>query len=79
VDYEKYSTKSKFNITFGKKLAIALFLNSAVITYVVEILGFKNYYGPGGFIYTESQVFITNAIVPPLVWLTDPWTIIKDY
>jgi len=74
-DLEKISTKSLFNISFGKKLSVALFVNSALITYFVEILGDKNYYGPGGFIYTESWVFIFNAFIPPLVWLIDPWSI----
>lgn len=57
---------------------MALFVNSALITYFVEILGDKNYYGPGGFIYTESWVFIFNAFIPPLVWLIDPWSIQKN-
>ena len=46
-----------------------------MITYIVEIIGFKNYYGPGGFIYTETWIFIINALLPPLVWTIDPWTI----
>lgn len=79
VDKELWSTKTKFNISFANKLSLALFLNSAMITYFVEILGEKNYYGPGGFIYTETFVFIWNAIIPPMVWLIDPWTLIKDY
>lgn len=28
-------------------------------------------------IYAEHWVFIMNAIVPPFVWLVDPWTIKK--
>ena len=57
---------------------MALFLNSAMLTYFVEILGEKNYYGPGGFIFTESMVFFWNAIIPPFVWFIDPWTMMKD-
>jgi hypothetical protein len=38
-DLEKNDTKSKFQISFAYKLAIALFLNSAIITYIVEIIG----------------------------------------
>lgn len=53
VDTEYYSTKTKFNIAFATKLTLALFCNSALITYFVEILSSDNYYGPGGFIYTE--------------------------
>ena len=78
VDAEYYSTKTKFNIAFAMKLTIGLFVNSALLAYFVEILGEKNFYGPGGFIYTETWVFIWNCLVPPTVWLIDPWTIIKD-
>lgn len=78
-DGEFYSTKSKLNIAFALKLAIGLFVNSALLAYFVEILGEKNFYGPGGFIKTETWVFIWNALVPPTVWLIDPWTIWKDF
>ena len=46
--------------------------------YFVEIMKNKNYYGPGGFIITETYVFIWNTIVPIFVWALDPWTIEKD-
>lgn len=75
VDSEYYSTKTKFNIAFAFKLTLALFCNTALLTYFVEILGARNFYGPGGFIYTETWVFIWNTLVPPTVWLIDPWTI----
>ncbi|KRX04111.1 hypothetical protein PPERSA_08326 [Pseudocohnilembus persalinus] len=78
VDGEYYSTKTKFNIAFAFKLTIALFCNTALLTYFVEILGERNFYGPGGFIYTETWVFIWNTLVPPTVWLIDPWTHQKD-
>ena len=47
--------------------------------YFVEIMKNKNYYGPGGFIITETYVFIWNTIVPIFVWALDPWTIEKDH
>lgn len=47
--------------------------------YVVEILGEKNYFGPGGFLFTESFVFLWNAVIPPMVWLWDPWSMIKNH
>ena len=77
-DTELRSTKSKFNISFAMKLSIALFANSAMITYFIEILGESNYFGPGGFIFTESFVFLWNALIPPLVWLIDPWEKMKN-
>jgi len=60
-------------------LAIILFSNTALITFLVEIITFKNYYGAGGMIYTEYIVFIFNAFIPPLAWFVDPWSIIKRY
>lgn len=68
VDEELYSTKTKFNIAFAHKLSIALFINSALVTYVVEILLDDNYFGPGGFIYTETWIFFWNFLLPPLTW-----------
>lgn len=65
-------------MAFASKLTFGLFLNTALIAYFVEILGEDNYYGPGGFIYTESFVFIWNMSVPPIVWALDPWTMQKD-
>ena len=50
VDLEKIPNKTEFNVSFAEKLSVALFINTAVITYVVEIIHFDNYYGPGGFV-----------------------------
>lgn len=75
VDKEKWSTKTKMNISFAIKLTLVLFCNTALITLAVEILTFENYYGTGGMIGTESMVFILNAVVPPLAWLINPWYI----
>lgn len=77
VDHEKWSTKTKLNISFGTKLTLALFCNTALITLAVEIITFGNYYGVGGMITTESMVFVFNALVPPLAWLVDPWHLSK--
>ena len=50
VDREKWSTKTKLNISFATKLTLTLFFNTAMITLAVEVLTFKNYYGTGGII-----------------------------
>ncbi len=50
-----------------------------MITYANDILLDENYYGLGGFIYTESLVFILNALFPPFIWLVDPWSIKQDF
>ena len=67
------------NISYATKLTISLFANTALITFLVEIIIFGNYYGiGGGMIYSEFLVFILNAFVPPLAWFVDPWSIIKN-
>ncbi len=79
VDKEKWPTKTQLNISYATKLTLALFTNTALITFCVEIMLFHNFYGiGGGMIYSEFVVFILNAFVPPLVWLIDPWSLIKN-
>ena len=78
-DKEKWPTKTQMNISYATKLTISLFANTALITFLVEIIIFGNYYGiGGGMIYSEFLVFILNAFVPPLAWFVDPWSIIKN-
>lgn len=79
VDLELISNKTKFNISYAKKLSIALFVNTACLSYLIDILILQNIIGEGGFIQNESQVFILNALFPPFVWLVDPWSIHKDF
>ena len=33
----------------------------------------------GGMIATEHTIFILNALLPPFVWLLDPWSIKKYF
>lgn len=40
---EHLSTKTKFNINYSFKLSIALFINTAIISFIVDILMFDNY------------------------------------
>ena len=46
-----------------------------MITFLIDILFFKNLYGEGGLIYTQFFVFVTNGLISPLLWLADPWAI----
>ncbi|EGR31304.1 hypothetical protein IMG5_113410 [Ichthyophthirius multifiliis] len=80
IEYEKWSNKTKQNASFATKLTLVLFTNTALITFSVEIILFHNYYGiGGGMIYSEFWVFVLNAFVPPLAWIIDPWSIIKNF
>jgi hypothetical protein len=80
VEGEKWSNKTKLNTSFATKLTLILFANTALITFFVEIIFNKNYYGiGGGMIYSEYFMFVLNAFIPPLAWIVDPWSIIKNY
>lgn len=52
-------------------------MNAALISYIIDIIILHNIIGYGGFIYNESNIFIQNALLPPLIWLIDPWMILK--
>lgn len=54
---------------------MALFINTALISLVIDFFLTGNVIGSGGFIYNESNVFLLNAFVPPIVWFVDPWSI----
>ncbi|CAD8205212.1 unnamed protein product [Paramecium pentaurelia] len=74
---ERISTNTKFQISYANKLTISLFVNAAIVSYVIDILIFSNIYGFGGFMYNETLIFILNAAIAPLIWLIDPWTLIR--
>ena len=54
-------------------------MNAALISFILDVMIFKNVFGYAGFIYNESLIFILNAFLSPLIWLLDPWTLIKNY
>jgi hypothetical protein len=75
VDEEKRTNKTEFQISFAKKFSFCLFMNAAAISYIIDIVMQGNIIGNGGFIYNESLVFILNAVLPPIIWALDPWSI----
>lgn len=79
VDSERISSKTKFNIQFAFKLSIALFINTAIMSYIADIVILGNLVTKGGFIQNETQVFILNALFPPFVWFIDPYNLLKKY
>ena len=60
VDKEKWSTKTKMNISFAIKLTLVLFCNTALITLAVEILTFEKYFGNGKVFWNDGKIM--NAI-----------------
>lgn len=47
---EKIDTKTGFNISMAKKVTVALFINTALLVYFIEIILNANIIGEGGFI-----------------------------
>ncbi|EAS04279.2 kinase domain protein (macronuclear) [Tetrahymena thermophila SB210] len=79
VKMEKQSTKTKMNTSFAFKLAIPLFLNTALSSFFTDIFFFQNYYGYGGnMVYSVTLNLILNATLPNILWVIDPWSIIKN-
>ena len=79
VDTERISSKTRFNIQFAYKLTVAMFINTAVLSYVIDIWIVRNVIGEGGFIQNETNVFILNALFPPMVWFVDPYNLLKVF
>jgi hypothetical protein len=79
VHTEKWPNLTALNVSYSTKLTLLLFTNSALITFFVEIIIFHNFYEiGGGVIYSEYLVFILNAFISPIVWLIDPWYLLKN-
>lgn len=61
-----------------------MFINTALISLVIEFFITGNIVGKGGidiilytlgFIFNETNVFLLNAFIPPIVWFVDPWSL----
>lgn len=47
---EKIDNKTSFHISMAKKVTIAVFINTCIIVYIIEIVINDNIIGNGGFI-----------------------------
>ena len=79
VDSERISSKTKFNSQFATKLTIALFINTACLSYIIDIVIMGKVIPKGGFIQNETNVFLLNALFPPFVWLVDPYGMLQSF
>lgn len=75
-EYEKFSTRTGYNISLAKKLSIAQFANTTIVTFLVCVFLTKNFYYNGGLIFTQFMVFISNAIIAPSINISFPAYII---
>ena len=72
VGLERIYSKTNFINRFAARLTVALFTNTALITYILDVLVMGNVITKGGFIQNETSVFLTNALFPPFLWIIDP-------
>ncbi|CAK58012.1 unnamed protein product (macronuclear) [Paramecium tetraurelia] len=77
--WRKYQIRLNSISVLLENSPVALFINTALISLVIDFYLTGNVIGKGGFIYNESNVFLLNAFIPPIVWFVDPWSIQKDY
>lgn len=68
---EKHSTKTNYDISVAKKLGIAQFLNTAILSLLVNFLIKEpgetlvtTMWKPGGLNADVMLIFITNSIIP---------------
>jgi hypothetical protein len=68
---------SKYNSVLAWKLSATLFFNSALITFTIQVIRLRNFYGIGGIITAQSNFFLTNLILSPILDFFDVGFIIK--
>jgi hypothetical protein len=74
---EKPRTRTEFETDVAVLLSFASFLTSSLITFVMTVTYFDNYYGNGGLINNQTIIFLSNIIVPPLMQLINIPHLIK--
>lgn len=83
---ERHSTRTSYDVSVAKKLGIAQFLNTAILTLIVnfvikdpneEII--VSIWKIGGLNADLTLIFIINSIVPWLTQLVDPSYFYKLY
>jgi len=79
VEYEKISTKTRLHLSFATKLSICLFFNTALISLIIDILIFQNYYHYGGLIFVEQCVVMIDIGFDLVIWIFDPFTAIRNW
>ena len=71
VNFQAFPTYTLHNIKIAQQLALLMFLNSTLTSYLVITFYTKNIYSPGGLVYQLSYFQISNCILPPLLRYID--------
>lgn len=78
VHFEKHPTKDKEEYSFALKYTLCLFFTTALMTLLVEDVTLHNIYKEDfGVVEEESIMFFVNALFVPLLWLINPWYILR--
>lgn len=77
-NFEKWSTKTRHNIALASKLAIAQFVNTALLQFIICLTITKNFLGQGGLIYNTTFIFVTDLGVGLTLQLINPSWVIKQ-
>jgi hypothetical protein len=74
--WERWSTKTGHNVQLATKLAVAQFVNTALLQFLITQLIIRNYYGQGGLIYNQTFIFATDMGVTIIMSLVNiPWLV----
>ncbi|KRX05372.1 hypothetical protein PPERSA_00673 [Pseudocohnilembus persalinus] len=79
VSLESPDSRSQYNASYAVKFSFLSFVNSALLTLLITVYFTKNYYGRGGFIYTQTIVFLQNIIMTPMMNVLNTDWIQKRY
>lgn len=66
---EKHVTETSYNTSVALKQTIAMFLNTAVVSF---ILHWQDFYSPQGLAAEMYNIMISNAVVQPVVYWLNP-------
>jgi hypothetical protein len=77
--YEERDCKSQEEISQSKKYFIGIFLNTAIITILTEVIFLDNMYDFGGFIDAQTSVFVTDLVLFVIFEIINPDNLWKAF
>lgn len=73
---EKHMTQTSYNTSVALKQTIAMFLNTAIVSF---ILHWGDFYSPQGLAAEMYNIMISNAVVQPVVYWLNPAYRVQQY
>ena len=81
--YEGRATNTSYNLALGKRLSLALFINSGIVSIISKVVifgsseAYGNMYGDSGLVQQQTFVFLSIIILPFIINLVNPFHKIK--